>query len=129
MPLGLAILLIVLISAAIVLGVIYLILWLLNRYVHRYASVGAGVLLIFYLVYSELYNFNYCNTEPRYVPPAPGEIGDGRMIFNCDSASGALDRLDLWATPIIILLIVLFLSQIIRRQSQTDPAGQEGSNQ
>jgi hypothetical protein len=87
------------------LGLSYLVLFLLNRFIHRYAAIAAGTAWIAYLGYSTISGLVYCSAEPVYVPPRLGELGDGQMISNCDSAGGAITRMVYFLTiPTIAIL-------------------------
>lgn len=81
-------------------------MWAADRWLHRFAAIAIGASAIGWLSQNIVRGIAHCNAPPEFIPSLPGEGGEGRMVFNCDSAGGAIDRIYLYILgPACIALI------------------------
>ena len=102
---------------ALVLAALYGLLWLAARLVHPMLAAVLGGAMIAWLAYATFNGFRTCAAPPVYVPPAPGDLGDGAMIFACDSAGGAFTYLGL-TLSFPIMAALAFVTYRIWRSSR-----------
>jgi len=98
------------------LAALYGAIWLLGRFVHRYAALAAGGFLVAYMIYSAISGAIDCGAEPTYIAPTAGESGDGRMIFNCDGPGGASIYLSLFVLMPLVIAVLAVATYRIWRQ-------------
>ncbi|SMC64287.1 hypothetical protein [Primorskyibacter flagellatus] len=96
-------------------GIVWSASWIANRWLHRIAAFGIGALASIWLAQNIVRGIFHCLHAPRYVPPAPGEGGEGQMIFNCDSAGGVIDRVYLYVIgPLALITLILISVRFLR---------------
>lgn len=84
------ILVILAVQSAIYVLFVYGLMYLANRFLHRVIAISIGLGATLLVLYAIVDQAIACNAEPEYIPPAPGEDGEGMMIFACDSVGGAI---------------------------------------
>ena len=106
-------------------GLIWSVMWGARRWVHAYLSLAIGVAAIVYFAQNIIRGMLFCAQKPRFVPPTPEEAAlgnDGRMVFNCDSAGGVLDRVYLYILgPAFIVALCVVTFRFARRELQKAP--------
>lgn len=104
-----AVLISMVVMLALVVSVVWALMWASRRWLSAWASIGIGGLAVVYFVQSLVRGIIHCSQPPRFIPPEPGSGGEGRMEFNCDSAGGMLDRLYLYALGPATVAMLLWL--------------------
>ena len=79
--------------------------WILNRCIVSKAAIAVVMMACAYAVWEALSTLDACNAEPTWVAPAPGDGGDGMMIFPCDGPGGvAAYVFAYFAVPLFLLV-------------------------
>lgn len=113
----------VLITAAVMVGFVVLVvglLWLLRRFVSVWAAIVVGSVCVTYLVFSAVHMLWICNQPPTYIPPPPGDTGEGKMIFACDGPFGIIEHMYAYllapASAVVLGWIVMRDFRLVRRR-------------
>jgi hypothetical protein len=77
------------ISALLIWGAVWLLMWGLSL-LNLYLAMAVGLASLCYLVFSAGMTLMRCAAEPVFIPPSSGDGGEGRMIFACDGPGGML---------------------------------------
>ena len=105
--------------AALSVILIWGLLILASRYVHRFLAATLGGVVIMYLLQNMVRGMLFCAAEPQYIPPSGNNETDGgvgQMIHNCDGPGGVLDYVYLYfLAPLMIAVIGVLTLRYSRR--------------
>ena len=83
---------------------IYILMFLSYRFVHRFVAISIGILPLVHTIYTIVSQIIYCNAEPEWIPSLDGS--EGRFLFTCDSIYGFVSYLYIYFIgPIHAVLI------------------------
>lgn len=105
-----AMLIAMVVAMALFVGLVWAAMSASRRWLTPWVSVGIAGLAATYLGQSIIRGVIHCSQPPLFMPPAPGSDGEGRMLFNCDSAGGLVDRAYIYVLGPMALLAVLWLA-------------------
>lgn len=63
---------------------------LAHRFLHRWAGLVIGILAVALLVFWTVHALIICSAEPVFLPPEPGQAGEGLALHPCDGPGGMM---------------------------------------
>jgi hypothetical protein len=88
--------------------------WILGR--RRVVGTGFGIIAL--LLYGSFPIHANCSVAPVFVAPACDDCGDGKMIFACDSAGGAIAHATANIVHPVTAKLTAPLTYLVARKSQ-----------
>lgn len=92
------------------LAITYLVMLAAQKFFNRLAAMAVGIASASTLIWGITSVRDHCSGEPNYIPPKPGEGGEGLVIFPCDAPLGTIINIFTDVTGPITALCSLALS-------------------